>query len=362
MAEGWFCELTPPGKGGLAVLSLGGPAAAPFLEERFRPFSGFPVPGAAAPGRLHGSGGLLDECVLAVPAAGLYELHLHGSPAVTAAVKAELRRAGFEEISAPPTEDERVRLLPLAVSARSAEMVARSGPETWREKAAEWLESLREGEEERVAREAEIRAAAHRLVRALERPPRVLIAGAPNAGKSTLFNALLGRKRSLVSDREATTHDLVEERTVLRGFPVVLLDSPGRGGRGEWAPFLDGKAEEGRRSAELVIEVVDLAAPAERRLEAHLTVGNKADLAARAVAASGCDVVCSALTGEGVAEVAEKAADLLGFPPADEPLPVPAALTKETAAALDRIAEAIRLRKGDPSRMIVELMEEGKSV
>ena len=62
--------------------------------------------------------------------------------------------------------------------------------------------------------------------------PRVALAGAPNAGKSTLFNALLGRRRAVVSDEAGTTRDVLEEtldlsRDISGGGEVMLCDTPG---------------------------------------------------------------------------------------------------------------------------------------
>ncbi|MBN8599083.1 MAG: 50S ribosome-binding GTPase [Planctomycetes bacterium] len=62
--------------------------------------------------------------------------------------------------------------------------------------------------------------------------PRVALAGVPNAGKSTLFNVLLGRRRAVVSDEAGTTRDVLEEkldlsRDIPGGSEVILCDTPG---------------------------------------------------------------------------------------------------------------------------------------
>ena len=54
-----------------------------------------------------------------------------------------------------------------------------------------------------------------------------MILGYSNVGKSMLFNRLLGRDRSIVYDREATTRDLISERLRLKGMDVVLWDTAG---------------------------------------------------------------------------------------------------------------------------------------
>ena len=55
----------------------------------------------------------------------------------------------------------------------------------------------------------------------------VLIAGPPNAGKSTLLNAMTRRDVAIVSERAGTTRDLIEVRLDLGGFPVNLFDTAG---------------------------------------------------------------------------------------------------------------------------------------
>ncbi|MBP6006017.1 tRNA uridine-5-carboxymethylaminomethyl(34) synthesis GTPase MnmE [Candidatus Saccharibacteria bacterium] len=61
----------------------------------------------------------------------------------------------------------------------------------------------------------------------LRNPPRILIIGLPNAGKSSLFNQLLGANRAIVSTQSGTTRDYLEAQTTFDGMIVDLIDTAG---------------------------------------------------------------------------------------------------------------------------------------
>lgn len=61
----------------------------------------------------------------------------------------------------------------------------------------------------------------------LIKPWKIVLAGPPNAGKSSLLNAILGYKRAIVHEQAGTTRDLLVEHTSLGGWPVLMIDSAG---------------------------------------------------------------------------------------------------------------------------------------
>lgn len=157
----------------------------------------------------------------------------------------------------------------------------------------------------RTAREGQI----------LRRGVRAAIVGAPNAGKSSLLNRLLGHDRAIVSPIAGTTRDTIEETANVRGIPVVFVDTAGMREAG------DVLEEEGiRRSraaverAELVLHVLDSSrelSPADEVLlqelsgRARVVVLNKSDLPRAVVlpaevGAGAGAVELSCATGEGL--------------------------------------------------------------
>ena len=85
----------------------------------------------------------------------------------------------------------------------------------------------------------------------------VVLCGPPNAGKSTLFNALLGASRAIVSPEAGTTRDSLEETLLLDGVPVRLVDTAGlRDARGEIEREGIRRAKARIASADLVLQLV----------------------------------------------------------------------------------------------------------
>ncbi len=92
---------------------------------------------------------------------------------------------------------------------------------------------------------------------------RVALVGAPNAGKSTLFNALLGADRALVHHQPGTTRDLVEAPALVGPFAVTLVDTAGvRGDADEVEAAGIARAKAAAAASDLVLWLVDASQPA----------------------------------------------------------------------------------------------------
>lgn len=90
----------------------------------------------------------------------------------------------------------------------------------------------------------------------------VVFAGKPNVGKSSLFNALVGKKRAIVTDIPGTTRDSIDDWTTIRGVPVRLVDTAGIRRTLDPIEMLGVEAaNQQAEEADLVIAVIDGSCP-----------------------------------------------------------------------------------------------------
>jgi tRNA modification GTPase len=200
---------------------------------------------------------------------------------------------------------------------------------------------------------------------ALASPRTAVLSGPPNAGKSTLFNALVGASRALTSPTPHTTRDSLDEIVLLALWPVRLFDTAGVGGE---VTDLDRRASsESRRraeSADAVIRVVDGSRPlrsvppgAGPIAVTHSDLPAAFDATALAGQAGGEAVRVSGATGDGLDRLAAAVVRALGLPP--RPPRGPELFTRRQAevaraalASPDGTSAAARLgelRRGHPT-------------
>jgi len=156
----------------------------------------------------------------------------------------------------------------------------------------------------------------------------LVIAGPPNAGKSSLLNRLSGRESAIVTEIPGTTRDLLREQIDLDGMPLHIIDTAGlreaadvveqEGIRRAWAEI-----ERADRLLLVVDDTAGLTAEEDALLE-RLPSGlplsiirNKADLSGTAVGlypgGERTEVVLSAKTGEGLAQLRDHLKQSMGF-------------------------------------------------
>jgi tRNA modification GTPase len=234
--------LTPPGQAALATLALHGACSWQAVRSLFRLRSGTELPAAPQTGRFWlGCLGAetADEVVVAVKSiepVPLLEIHCHGGREVVRYLlelfqERGLRLCTWQELARRLDED----------SLRAAAQIVLAQAPTTRT-AAILLDQMHGAlacafEEIRTALERFDLPAAQRglselasrigLGRHLTSPWRVVVAGAPNVGKSSLVNALAGFQRSVVAATPGTTRDVVTTRLAIEGWPVELVDTAG---------------------------------------------------------------------------------------------------------------------------------------
>ena len=209
--------LTPPGKAAIATLAVRGPQAWEITRELFQPRKGAlpiePMAGSYWYGKLGRE--YADEVILAVkqatPTISL-ELHCHGGIEVVRLLQELYEERGVQTIGADQfVGDPILELLARAPTTRTAGILA-DQPDAWLAVTPNSLQRL----EELIP-----------LGQHLVQPWKIVIAGAPNVGKSSLLNALAGFTRSIVSPTPGTTRDVVTVNLAIDGWPVEMIDTAG---------------------------------------------------------------------------------------------------------------------------------------
>jgi tRNA modification GTPase len=170
---------------------------------------------------------------------------------------------------------------------------------------------------------------------------QIAIVGAPNVGKSSLFNALAGTSRAIVTAAAGTTRDLVTETVDIDGLRVTLVDTAGL--RDTADPVeIEGvaRARQAMAVADLVLQVEDGSRPREEHGGAHnykvLYVSNKSDLPR--VWEDAAAVPVSATTGAGLGDLRRRIADALDVDPLRDR---PAMTNLRHIALVDRAHQAL---------------------
>ncbi len=394
-------QLTPPGRGAVATLRIEGPGALQAIRWLFHKSSRLSL-GCDAPHRMafgHFGGPSGEEVVVRVLSNASVDLHCHGGHAAVERIRNLL--SGLQEATVPATtqanlqetcpsqpgdspffETSRCRTIPWQawVGEQSADPIVAAAwialAEVRTQRCAAILLDQYQGVLRRALGEIEralVQGSVARAVGQIERlrsraalgqhltePWRIVLAGPPNAGKSSLLNALLGYPRAIVHPSPGTTRDALTAVAALEGWPVELCDTAGiRPGEDPLELAGIELARERLASADLILLIFDSSRPwtelDQRLAEFHpaaLLVHNKSDLPpATHTTPRPPGVAISALTKQGLDRLAEVLVERLVPAPPDPGEAVP--FTARQAGQLQRVLTTIR--NGDLRRALEEL-------
>ncbi len=256
--------LTPPGTGAIATVEVRGPQAWKIARNLFKP-AGKPLPEAVEVDRFWF--GILgsDEVVFALTTPDVIEVHCHGGRRVVQWVIEQFTAQGCTETSQPhhPRRELRAQLAN-ASTLRTASILLDQSHGAFATEGRRILALLDAHPLSAQEPLCQLAEAGNTVGRHLVEPWKVVIAGPPNVGKSSLVNALAGYQRAVVSEVAGTTRDTVSVRTAFSGWPVELIDTAGlRDAAGLEAEGID-RARQALTGAELVVWVMDASSREER--------------------------------------------------------------------------------------------------
>lgn len=236
-----FQVLTSPGPGSVAVIQLtaGSDSAAIWLRHKIRSVSsanqstvtdpGMPV------GRIYYGRWNSEDLIIVRISESTFEIQCHGGRIAIDRIRDDLQDAGAtkemagdgQRLTTIQEQLERIveRRLPAARSRKIAGLILAQATNSL----SDDLTQLKSADLD-SASGANIRQRLERwqnVADHLSEPWRVVLAGTPNVGKSSLINAIAGMERSIVFDQPGTTRDIVEIDTLIDGWSFRFVDTAG---------------------------------------------------------------------------------------------------------------------------------------
>jgi tRNA modification GTPase len=331
---------TAKGTGAISSIQLSGIGAGGIIEKIFEPVEGKKCrleTGNILVGDIVDGGQIVDHVVVGCEGQGDFSISCHGNPIIVEMIMKLLKDEGAELVTAEELlgvkfadEDgntivQECKLAQLkAVTLEGAKVIANQANAGLSRTATNWLEG--EKSLEKIKAECERILASSETAGLIINGAKVVIAGPPNSGKSTLLNCLCGTGKSIVTETAGTTRDWVGARCRAESLLMELIDTAGldEGVTGQ----NDIDKESQKRAAELltdcdvVLFVLDGSTAEKQQIKFNkgkkvIVVLNKSDIGCElyeeqlGLEFDGC-VRISAKTGEGIDELVGKIRRVLG--------------------------------------------------
>lgn len=336
-------RLTPAGRGAIAAVLVSGPGATEIVDRLFNSANGRPLAEQPLDRIVFGRWGG-EELIVCRRGPEQLEVQCHGGSAAVEALIRSLAEHGIviesweehvQQVAGDRLAAEAWQMLAQVQTERAALILLDQFHGALRRAIDAICQAAGAGQLTTALAGIDALLARASIGRHLVRPFRVVLAGRPNVGKSSLVNRLLGYGRAITSPVPGTTRDIVTATTALDGWPVELVDTAGLHEAGsELEQQGIERAATEIRSADLVLLVHDASAASDgpssassdvtldaviassRSVGTLLEVWNKADLVPPAERDQPAECYASAASGEGLDRLAAQIGRrLMGNPP-----------------------------------------------
>jgi tRNA modification GTPase len=229
--------MTGKGTGAIATIQLYGDSAANILNQIFTPQTQKPAEftmGNILLGIIKSGDKTIDQVTIGCEGNNSYAINCHGNPLIVEEIMQLLRQYGVELLTAEQllcktsAGDNTIALeaklmLPKIKTFQGTRIILNQIDSGLTASAKNWLQNP----PEKIAPEAQEIIDKSKIAKLIIFGSRIVLAGPPNTGKSTLLNQLCGRQKAIVADIKGTTRDWVSANCQIGSLAIELIDTAG---------------------------------------------------------------------------------------------------------------------------------------